>query len=84
MRNVAAVIAVVLSSALSAPAFADDTVPCENKLEDLRAAIKATPPSEADAAKITELENKGIERCNADDDARADAFFAEALKIMGK
>jgi len=28
--------------------------------------------------------NKGIERCNADDDKRADDFFAQAMAIMGK
>jgi hypothetical protein len=34
--------------------------------------------------KVADLETKGIERCNADDDKRADGFFADALKIMGK
>jgi len=53
-------------------------------LKDLRAALQTAKPSDADAAKIKELEDKGIERCNADDDARADQFFAQALKILGK
>ena len=66
-----------------APALADE-VPCENMLKDLRAALQTAKPSDADAVKIKELEGKGIERCNADDDARADQFFAQALKILGK
>jgi hypothetical protein len=69
--------------AVATPALADD-VPCENMLKDLRAALQNAKPSDADAAKIKELEDKGIERCNADDDARADEFFAQAMKILGK
>ncbi len=63
--------------------FAED-VPCENMLKDLRAAEQGATLSAADAAKLKELEDKGVERCNADDDARADEFFAQALKILGK
>ena len=33
---------------------------------------------------VAELQTKGTERCNADDDKRADAFFADALKLAGK
>jgi hypothetical protein len=60
------------------------TVPCEDMLKDLRAAEAAAKLSDADKATVTELENKGVERCNADDDKRADDFFAQAIKIMGK
>ncbi len=60
-------------------------VPCEEMLQQLRdAEATATNVSDADKAKIADLETKGIERCNADDDKRADAFFAEALAILGK
>ncbi|WP_352862249.1 hypothetical protein [Mesorhizobium sp. M0802] len=40
--------------------------------------------SAADKTKLSDLEAKGVERCNADDDKRADDFFAQAMKIMGK
>lgn len=60
------------------------TVPCEDMLKDLRATEAAAKLSDADKATVTELENKGVERCNADDDKRADDFFAQAMKIMGK
>jgi len=76
----AAMLAVI---AATIPASAED-VPCEKMLADLRDALKSAKPSDADAAKIKELEDKGIERCNADDDARADQFFGQAMKILGK
>lgn len=66
------------------PARAAETVPCEDMLKDVRTAEAAAKLSDADKAKVTELENKGIERCNADDDKRADGFFVEAMKLMGK
>jgi hypothetical protein len=73
--------AILLIVAVSMPAAAED-VPCEKMLEDLRAALETAQPNEADAAKIKELEDKGIERCSADDDARADEFFTQAMKIV--
>ena len=76
-------IAVVAAIAATTPAMAED-VPCEKMLADLRATLETAKPSDADAAKIKELEDKGIERCTADDDARADEFFAQAMKILGK
>lgn len=60
------------------------TAPCEDTLKTLRAAEAAATLSAADKAKVSELEAKGIERCNADDDQRADEFFAQAMKVMGK
>ena len=46
------------------------TIPCEQMLNDLKA--------------VADLETKGTERCKADDDVRADAFFAQALRVLGK
>lgn len=80
----AALSAAVLSVPVTAiPAAAED-VPCEDMLKDLRAAESTVTLSAADAAKLKELEDKGIERCTADDDARADEFFAQAMKLLGK
>ncbi len=73
----------IILACIAAPAYAE-VVPCETALADLRAAITAGKPSDADMAKITELQDKGIERCNADDDQHADDFFAEAMKLLGK
>jgi hypothetical protein len=58
-------------------------VPCEDLLKQLRAAEAAHPAADPAKTKVAELENKGIERCNADDDKRADAFFADAIKLIG-
>ncbi|HEU4826592.1 MAG TPA: hypothetical protein VFS85_08950 [Dongiaceae bacterium] len=80
-RVLCAALLAVIAAAI--PASAED-VPCEKMLADLRDALKTAKPSDADAAKIKELEDKGIERCNADDDARADEFFSQAMKILGK
>jgi hypothetical protein len=60
------------------------TVRCEDMLQQLRTAEKSASLSAADKAKVAELENKGIERCNADDDKRADTFFGDALKLVTK
>jgi uncharacterized membrane protein len=68
----------ITTSALAAP------VPCETALKDLRAAEAKATLNDADKNKVSELETKGIERCNADDDKRADDFFAQAMKILGK
>lgn len=60
------------------------TVPCEDMLKDMRAAKAAASLSEADMARVNDLETKAVERCNADDDARSDGFLTDAMKIMGK
>jgi hypothetical protein len=59
-------------------------LPCEDLLASVRSASAATPPAAADKAKFDDLQNKGIERCNADDDKRADDFFGQALGLIGK
>ncbi|WP_320202020.1 hypothetical protein RMR16_023615 (plasmid) [Agrobacterium sp. rho-13.3] len=59
-------------------------VPCEEMLKDMRAAKTTAKLSDADMAKVNELETKAVERCNADDDVRSDQFLTDAMKIMGK
>ncbi len=76
--------AVVAAALAAQPARFTGSVPCEDMLSDLRAAVEAARLSDADAAKVKDLEDKGIERCNADDDKRADEFFAQAMQILGK
>lgn len=60
------------------------TMPCEEALKTLRAAEASSALTGADKDKVAELEAKGVERCNADDDKRADDFFAQAMKLLGK
>jgi 2-methylisocitrate lyase-like PEP mutase family enzyme len=85
MQNRKLLIAVaLLGGCVANAAFAADPVPCEQTLSDLKAAASSATLSDADKAKVADLENQGIERCKADDDAGADALFAEATKVMGK
>lgn len=59
-------------------------VPCEDKLDELRASMASAQIADADMASVKQLEAKGVERCNADDDKRADAFFDDAMKLIKK
>ena len=79
-----ATLATVCLSLAAPSAMSAQHVPCEDMLKQLRAAVDAAKLSDADAAKVKELEDKGIERCNADDDKRADDFFGQAMKIVSK
>lgn len=74
----------VLGGAAPVAAVAAETVPCEDMLAEVRAAIETANLSDADMAKVKDLEGQGLERCKADDDAGADALFAQALAVMGK
>lgn len=75
---------VLSTNLVTSHSFAAAPAPCEDMLKDVRAAKATASLNEADKAAVTQLEAKGVERCNADDDKRADEFFAQALKLMGK
>ncbi|MBN8997032.1 MAG: hypothetical protein J0H63_11215 [Rhizobiales bacterium] len=80
---------ILLASAIAsavAPlsALAASPVPCEQMLKQVNAAEKSAKLGDADKKKVADLKNQGLERCKADDDAGADDFFAQALKVMGK
>ncbi len=74
-----------VASVLPTVAFAATAVvpPCEDSMKAEKAAFKTAKLSPADTTKVTDLEKQGIERCKADDDAGANAFFADAMKVMG-
>lgn len=65
-------------------AFAAGPAPCEDMLKDLRTAEASAKIDPAVKAQYEELKAKGVERCNADDDKRADQFFADTMKALGK
>lgn len=83
-RTVAATLSAIAIASTLAGAASAATVPCEDMLKQLRDAKATANPSPADKQKADELEAKGLERCKADDDKRADQFFAEAMKALGK
>ena len=57
-------------------------LPCEIMLSDLRDALSAGREPVAAEPQITDLQSRATERCNADDDRRADAFSARALALL--
>ncbi|MDB5506411.1 MAG: hypothetical protein JWR75_1049 [Devosia sp.] len=59
-------------------------IPCEVMLGDMRALKATATPDAATVPKVTELESKAVERCNADDDKRADGFLAEAITLLNQ
>ena len=74
----------ILVAFAAQPVRSAPAVPCEDMLKDLRAAVAGAKLSDADAVKVQELQDKGIERCNADDDKRADEIFTQALALVKK
>lgn len=84
MKNLLLAITVLSASSGAATLAQAAVTPCENTLAELRATETSAKPSSADAAKFAELKTKGLERCNADDDKRANEFFGQALKLLGK
>jgi hypothetical protein len=66
------------------PASARTPVPCEKMLREVQDALNSGSLAADVKAQATALQDKGIERCKADDDVRANGFFADALKLMGR
>lgn len=86
-RNIIRLLNAVLFSCLvtlPVAGYAAAARPCEDVLKEMRTA-KASANLAPDAkSKVDALEVKAVERCNADDDKRADAFLQEAMTLMGK
>lgn len=76
--------AALLAAILSSTAAHAGETPCEDALKALRALEQTTKAGDSDKAEAAKFEAKGIERCNADDDKRANEFFAQATKLLSK
>ena len=59
-------------------------LPCEDMLAQVKAALTTTTLTAADKSAAVDFQTKALERCNADDDARADGFSAQALALLIK
>lgn len=57
-------------------------LPCEVMLDAFRTSLATATLSDQNRMTIDTLQAKGTERCNADDDKRADDFFAQGLALM--
>lgn len=60
---------------------AGHAIPCETVLGTVRVALSSGNIAEANRAKAADFQSKATERCNADDDAHADEFSAQALAL---
>jgi hypothetical protein len=60
------------------------TLPCEVMLETFRTTLASATLTDGNRATVDELEVKGTERCNADDDTRAADFVAQGIALMSK
>ena len=59
-------------------------LPCEVMLKDVAAGLASAKLAPEVLAQATDFQTKALERCNADDDARADSFSAQALALLSK
>jgi hypothetical protein len=57
-------------------------LPCEVMLKDLSDKLQTAKLPADTMAQVTGFQTKALERCNADDDARADDFSARALALL--
>ena len=73
---------VVMVSGFAVTDEAGRALPCEVMLKDVAAGLASTTLAAAEKAGVADLQTKALERCNADDDARADSFSAQALALL--
>lgn len=73
---------VTMVSGIAVTDEAGRALPCEVMLKEVASALGASTLAEAAKATATDFQTKALERCNADDDARADGFSAQALAIL--
>ena len=71
--DVAMVSGIAVTDAVGRP------LPCEDMLS---AVAKGLADTKADKTAAIAFQTKALERCNADDDARADGFSAQALALL--
>ncbi len=57
-------------------------VPCEELINQLKAASAKPAVAAEKQTKAGDLLSKALERCNADDDQRADAFSAQGIALL--
>ena len=57
-------------------------VPCETMLKALRANLTAVKLSDADRTEINDLEAKGVARCKAHDNKRANVYLIDAIRVI--
>ena len=74
---------VTMISGIAVTSANGHALPCEVMLKDVNAALTASTKPADVLASAKAFQVKATERCNADDDANADAFSAQALALLG-
>jgi hypothetical protein len=80
----AAPVAAALVSGIAVTDTNGRALPCEVMLKSVTDGLATATLSVADQTAAVDLQTKALERCNADDDQRADAFSAQALALVSK
>lgn len=77
-------VAAVLVSGVAVTDANGRALPCEVMLKSVSDGLTTAKLSDADHAAAVDFQTKALERCNADDDQRADGFSAQALALVSK
>ena len=77
-----ATVAATLVSGIAITDANGHALPCESMLKDLATKLTTAHPAATLQTQITDLQTKALERCNADDDTRADTFSAQGLALL--
>ena len=80
----AAPVAATLVSGIAVTDANGRALPCEVMLRSVADGLTTAKLSDADHAAAVDFQPKALERCNADDDQRADGFSAQALALVSK
>ena len=80
----AAPVAATLVSGIAVTDANGRALPCEIMLKSVSDSLTTAKLSDADHAAFVDFQTKALERCNADDDQRADGFSAQALALVSK
>ena len=80
----AAPVAATLVSGIAVTDTNGRALPCEVMLKSVADGLTTAKLSDADRVAATGFQTKALERCNADDDQRADGFSAQALALVSK
>lgn len=75
-------VAVTLVSGIAVTGSDGRPLPCEDMLKAVVGGLASATLNATDRATVTDFQTKATERCNADDDARSDAFSAQALALL--
>ena len=80
----AAPVAAVLVAGIAVTDANGRALPCEVMLKSVTDGLATAKLAGADLASAVDFQVKATERCNADDDTRADEFSAQALALVAK